>query len=327
MKTGQLSTPENSLKRYADTSVLIAEFIAQAPSSARAHEAIARMNYIHKGYRASGKILDDDMLYTLALFACEPGRWIDTYEWRKLSDLELCAYGTFWKSIGDAMQISYEKLPSYKDEPGHGFRDGYQWLMEIKAWSKGYEEAKMVPDVNNKMTADLTVDVLLYTIPSFLHPMARQVVHYMMDDRLRNAMMYPRPGPVSARVISAVLNFRKWTLRHLVLPRPQCFEYKRLDTNPSPEVRHALFAWQGAPYYVKPTFWRRWSPEAWMTWMLGHPLPGDDREAHSADGYLIPDVGPKALSGKGEEYMKETKARLAKQHTGGCPFAISMSLE
>ncbi|KAI5304003.1 hypothetical protein KEM56_006967 [Ascosphaera pollenicola] len=323
VKTGQLASPKNSLKRYADTSVLITEFFAQPPSSARAHEAIARMNYIHKGYRASGKILDDDMLYTLALFACEPWRWIDTYEWRQLSDVELCAFGTFWKSIGDAMQISYEKLPSYEDEPGHGFKNGHHWLMEMRAWSNEYEKENMVPDINNKTTADLTVAVLLYGMPSWMHPVAREVVRYMMDDRLREAMMYPRSSTISATLIPAILSMRSWALRHLFLPLPRCFAVESLDTDPSTEVYHEVKAWEGAPFYVKPTFWRRWSPEAWITWALGHPLPGDDSEVYCPQGYLIRDIGPKAFNGKGDAYMNETRARLARERIGGCPFTIS----
>lgn len=49
------------------------------------------MNYLHGLYQKSGKISNDDMLYTLSLFVLELRRWIDTYEWRKLTDMEVCA--------------------------------------------------------------------------------------------------------------------------------------------------------------------------------------------------------------------------------------------
>jgi hypothetical protein len=173
------------MKRYSDTSLIVAEFMLHPPSSSRTLEGIARMNYLHHGYRASGNILDDDMLYTLSLFALEPVRWINRYEWRKLSDLEMCAMGTFWKSVGDAMMVSYERLPSYKT----GFRDGLHWLEEIEAWSNSYEAERMVPDINNKKTADETVNVLLWDVPEILHPVGRQAVSYLMDNRLRTAMM------------------------------------------------------------------------------------------------------------------------------------------
>lgn len=173
------------MKRYADTGCLITEFVAHPPTAARAHEAIARMNYLHNTYRSSGKILDDDMLYTLSLFALEPARWVKKNEWRELSEVEKCALGTFWKSIGDAMEISFEKLPSSKQ----GFRDGLQWLEEINTWSQQYEEVHMVPHECNKATADQTVKILLWDMPRFITPVALNMVYWLMGDRLRAAMM------------------------------------------------------------------------------------------------------------------------------------------
>jgi hypothetical protein len=127
------------------------------------------------------------MLYTLALFALQPIRFIDRFEWRRLSDLERCAIGTFWKSAGDALGISYEKLPS---GGAGGFQDGIQWLEEIDKWSEEYEAEKMVPDVKNRETADQTTAVLLYMLPKALHPVGLQFVSFMMDERLRRAMLY-----------------------------------------------------------------------------------------------------------------------------------------
>lgn len=70
--TAQSTT--TACKRYTDTEVLIREFMGYAPTSARALEAIGRMNYIHSGYQRCGKITKDDMLYTLSLFVVEPIR-------------------------------------------------------------------------------------------------------------------------------------------------------------------------------------------------------------------------------------------------------------
>lgn len=80
------------------------------PTSDRAITALARTKLLHSGYRASGKILESDMLYTLSLFALEPVRFVERYEWRGLSALEKCAVGTYWKSVGDALGISYAAL-------------------------------------------------------------------------------------------------------------------------------------------------------------------------------------------------------------------------
>lgn len=91
VETTQLSTVENAGKRYADTSALLLEFYAHPPNHDRTLQGFGRLNFIHGHYRKSGKILDEDMLYTLALFAQEPLKWIERYEWRQLSVVERCA--------------------------------------------------------------------------------------------------------------------------------------------------------------------------------------------------------------------------------------------
>ena len=192
--TSQLSDIATASKRYADTAVLIREFISHRPTNPRTLEAIARMNYIHSLYQKSGAIRDDDMLFTLSLFALEPIRWIERYEWRSVKDFERCALGTFWKSIGDAMKIECGKLRSGEQ----GWVDGLHWLEELAEWSKSYEKEFMVPHIDNKKTANETVAILLWGVPTLLKPFAERVVSALMDDRLRTAMMY------------AYINSRTW---------------------------------------------------------------------------------------------------------------------
>ncbi len=156
------------------------------PTSSRAQTAIARTKYLHAGYRASGKILEADMLYTLSLFALQPIRFVKMYEWREMTEMERCAVGTYWKSLGDALGIGYELLPSGKT----GFRDGIHWLEEIGEWSLGYEVKHMKPDPKSKEIADRTIDVLLYNLPVFMKPLGLYFVSFLMDERLRSAMMY-----------------------------------------------------------------------------------------------------------------------------------------
>lgn len=155
------------------------------PNSERAQTAIARTKFLHKGYRASGKILEDDMLYTLSLFALEPIRFVKMYEWREMTEMESCAVGTYWKSLGDALGISYETLPSGKT----GFRDGIHWLEEIRDWSLEYEVKHMKPHPRNKEIADRTIDVLVYNLPKFMKPLGLYFVSFLMDERLRSAML------------------------------------------------------------------------------------------------------------------------------------------
>jgi hypothetical protein len=156
------------------------------PRSTRAQTAIARTKFLHQGYRANGKILEADMLYTLSLFAIEPIRFVKLFEWREMTEMERCAVGTYWKSLGDALDISYHALPSGET----GFRDGIHWLEEISAWSHAYEVQHMKPHPRNKEIADKTIDVLVYNLPDFMKPLGLYFVSHLMDDRLRSAMMY-----------------------------------------------------------------------------------------------------------------------------------------
>jgi hypothetical protein len=163
------------------------------PTSERAQTAIARTKFLHTGYRSSGKILESDMLYTLSLFALEPIRFIAMFEWRELSDLEQCAIGTYWKSLGDALDISFAVLPSGP----HGFKDGLHFLEELREWSVKYEMDYMKPTPQNKEVAEKTMDVLLYAVPKVLRPIGVNFASCVMDDRLREAMMYMSPTVLS----------------------------------------------------------------------------------------------------------------------------------
>ena len=186
MATGQLKNPETASKRAADTGVLLLEFGLNKPTSERAIQAIARMNFLHSRHQRSGKITNDDMLYALSIFALEPVRWINRYEWRSMTDVEMCASGTYWKSMGDAMEISYNNLPS----SANGWQDGLQWLREITEWSDAYEKAQMVPADTNKQLADSQLDVLLPKWPADYRDSCIKIIVVLLGDRLRQSIMY-----------------------------------------------------------------------------------------------------------------------------------------
>ena len=143
------------------------------------------MNYIHSVYQQAGKITNDDLLYTLSLFALEPAKWINKYEWRALTSMEECAIGTFWKSIGDSMLLDYGSMSGSEE----GWIDGLDWLDDVRTWSQEYEKRHMVPNPDNKKVADETVVLLLWIVPRCLQRFGRGAVCALIDDRLRNAIM------------------------------------------------------------------------------------------------------------------------------------------
>ncbi len=146
------------------------------------------MNFLHAGYQKAGKISNDDMLYTSSLFVLEPARWVKMYEWRELTELELCACGTYWKNMGDIMGISFTALPSC----AAGWRDGLHFLHELEAWSSRYEQAYMVPSLTNKQLADSHFEILCLNVPSRLLGACKKMISVILGERLQRAMMWVR---------------------------------------------------------------------------------------------------------------------------------------
>ncbi|PLB45065.1 67 kDa myosin-cross-reactive antigen family protein [Aspergillus steynii IBT 23096] len=302
LKTSQFANPSTSFKRYADTGALIGQFMAFEPTSDRAITAIARTKFLHTGYRASGSILEDDILYTLSLFALEPIRFVGMFEWRRMSELERCAIGTYWKYIGDALGISYAGLPSGKT----GFRDGLHFLDEMGEWSRRYEEENMKPSTVNRDVADRTMDILVYPLPRVLRTFGVRIASCSMDERLREAMMYERPSWIYRFIFSSLMDMRKFFLRYLSLPRPYFLRSDVFTDQPNEYGRFYVRVWVAAPYYVQPTFLNRWGPGAWVSRMLGLPLPGDEGDKYYPNGYDTADLGPKYFEGRG----RKTEARV-----------------
>ena len=190
--TGQIADCNNSYglertsKRAADTSVLITNMVIGRPGSRRAIEAVARTRFLHAGYRKSGKISDDDMLYTLSLFVLEPIRWVAQYEWRSLTHLERCAMATCWKALGEDLGISYDCLPSSQKE--RGWTDALHWLRELDEWSRAYAHQNVRLHKSNTILASATIDMVTFKLPKIAKPVGQCIVSMILGLDLRNAM-------------------------------------------------------------------------------------------------------------------------------------------
>ncbi|OKL60038.1 hypothetical protein UA08_04528 [Talaromyces atroroseus] len=326
MKTKQFSNALYSGKRYVDTCVLIGEFIVHDPASIRARIGISRTKYLHHSYRKSGSVREEDMLYTLSLFATEPIRFINEYEWRSVTELERCALGVFWKSIGDALGIDYSAfLPTAKAAKEGGqasFKDGLEWLEEVTIWAQEYEKRAMIPAQSNRDTADQTTAVLTYSLPRSLKFIGNWFVSSMMDERLRLAMLYPSAPWLVKQTIPLLFGIRKVILRHLSLPRPEFLRFRNFADKPDPKTgAYHVVTWDAEPYYVKPTLWNRWlSPAAIVARLMRFPLPGDQGDKYYPQGYDLANMGPKTFDGKGKEYMASEMRTLEKERRGQCPF-------
>lgn len=145
-----------------------------------------------------------------------------------------------------------------------------------------------------------------------------QVMAAAMDDRLREAIMFEKPGRGYVVGLHVFMRVRRWWLRWLALPR--WIKNPLIGDEVTREGRRHFLKWDTLPVYIKPTLWNRWGPGAWLAWSMGIPLPGD--RGMAPEGFLTKDVGPRAFEGKGYAEAEKTKERLRKERTGGCPFIV-----
>ncbi|KAF2108532.1 hypothetical protein BDV96DRAFT_652783 [Lophiotrema nucula] len=314
-ETKQLSDLQYAPRRYADTGVLITEFLGQPPSSLRANSAIARMNFLHGMYQRSGKISNDDMLYTLSLFVLEVEKWVRLHEWRSLTDMEIAAMGTLWQDIGTSMSISFSDLPHSPN-----FRDGYEFVEDLRTWATTYEEKMMVPNDWNHKLAEETIAILLCNVPEFMKPFGKQVVVTLMDERLRKAMIYDKPSSGYYVLVNTILQTRKFFLCYLTPPRPNFMPVARHSDADPKTGRYYLNEYMSEPWYVKPTFLQQYGLAAWFRWALGKPYP--DGKKYKPEGFSHFEVGPEKFEKHGLKEFEATRDRLISERVG-CPFAVS----
>lgn len=141
-----------------------------SPNSERTINALARINFLHSKYIQDGTISNEDLLYTLSVFVAEPPRFARLYEWRAMNEMECCAYGVFWKAVGEAMGISYKGFLRQDT-----WRDGIEWADDITAWAKRYEADVMKPSPIANKPAEALIPMITYWLPWFAKPFAREV--------------------------------------------------------------------------------------------------------------------------------------------------------
>ncbi|KAG8628537.1 hypothetical protein KVT40_004410 [Elsinoe batatas] len=339
LHTSELSGPTAS-KRAADTGVLLTEIFLNPPGSDRAKRAMGRMNYLHSRWQKAGKISNEDMLYTLSLFALEPARWVSRYEWRSLSHVEQNARGIYWRWVGEGMGIDMSPLhnhstpdkltdatPQPPQNKAASWPYGLAWMHSLEAWSLSYEESHMLPAPSNRSVATGTVAILLTNVPPPLHSAADQAIRVLMEPRLRRSMMFPDPSPLATQVVLSILAVRKWVLLHLALPRPWVLRWKWFDTLENAEGRIHASQFTAHPWYIQPSIGWRWGVKGLLLRLAGGVVPGDEGGRYLPQGYRIEDVGPERQMGRGKEEMRREVERLGRDDKvdgegRGCPFGM-----
>jgi len=181
-------------KRYDDTTILIAEFCQNGYDSVRGRQAIRTMNRIHGHF----SIAQEDYLYVLSTFICEPPRWMQRFAWRPYSRTELLANFYFWREVGHLMNIP--------DIP-----DTYE---AMEAFNVAFERTHFRFTEASARVARATRE--LFARQRLPGPLARfgfPALHALLDEPLLDAFGFPHPSRLERAVLEGVLRARAMVVK------------------------------------------------------------------------------------------------------------------
>lgn len=202
-------SPATLIKRYEDTEILTQEFLLNHVDSSRGSVALRRLNFIHGRYNISNQ----DFLYTLSAFILEPKRFASKFGYRNWTEKETTANFLVWRDIGTRM----------------GIRDIPETVDGVELFNRQYEAEKMVYSTCNKEIGDATLKLLLSIVPSCLRPALRRIIFCLFEERLLDAMDYPRQPYLLICIVEGILklcvgSFVRWFLP----PRPLSWSTERI---------------------------------------------------------------------------------------------------
>jgi len=180
------------------------QILSFTPSSERFRAAISRINYIHSRY--GDRITNEQLIYVLAVFACNPWIWADEWEWRKMNDLEIAAQGTFWLGVGQMMHINMDEIkgagkadPRYlgsatnaekssdglESTPKQTWVDGLDWMLDMRAYMRVQEDRSLGNSPDVESLVEETFRMILAPLPRLMEKPMRQIVSVMFEKRFR----------------------------------------------------------------------------------------------------------------------------------------------
>ncbi|TEY26690.1 hypothetical protein BOTCAL_1183g00020 [Botryotinia calthae] len=323
VRTNRLSCPRKISLRYAETEMLFQEFTFREWGSPSWLEAITKIKAIHACMRKSGVASEEDMLYTLATLATQPVELVRRYEWRDLNDVELCAVGTLYRGISDALEIDYchflnlQNLNQLqKDTPPEQDHvpSGLKFYDTLQSWQSSYESKNFAYTPSTQLLATTGTDFLLCSVPSLLKPFFISALSTLMDPPLRSAVGFSTPPFLITCLTKFFFSIRRVLLLYFSLPRPEFLRTKRtvdviepsqtyhsaanaVSKQPSPVESNTIKTYRTSyihsPYFLNPTVWNRYlSPSALWYRLLSLPLPGDgDGMIYRSSGYTASAIG------------------------------------
>ncbi|RGP67780.1 dephospho- kinase [Fusarium longipes] len=308
-----LANRQKAPKRYADTEAMYLCFANFGPDSPTLHKAVARTNFLHAPYIKAGKIKQEDLLYVLYASFAEPVRFLNQYEWRTLTDMEVAAISTLWKHVADMMDIDYKTILQKTE-----WTNGIEFHDDVSRFGAEYEDKYLRPTKEIQKLGDVLMEMLLDSYPKFAAPLGYQASCVLMGPRLRRAFGFPEPNLAFTVLTYSLLFARKLFVRFLCLPRVTGAEF--LSQPDEKTGRITTKHYMKEPFYVPSTFWQRWNLDACITRLAGGVLPGDGGERMKSEGFLFEDIGPEKIMGKGIEETNALEEDVKVRAFAGCPY-------
>lgn len=184
--TGEFA--ERAQKRYDDTDLILSTIAEAGYSSEDGKRAIRRMNRIHGRFEIS----NEDFLYVLSTFVCEPIRWNARFGWRPLVEQERLASFHFWRAVGSRMAI--KEIPETYDE--------------LERFNVEYERANFRRTEAGMRVGRATRAMFLSWFPVVPERVGAPAIHALLDDPLLDAFGFPRPSRRLRRAATAALRAR-----------------------------------------------------------------------------------------------------------------------
>jgi hypothetical protein len=182
-------------KRYDDTDLILSTIAESGYDSDDGKRAIRMINDMHRRF----DIANEDFLYVLSTFVFEPIRWNERFGWRPLVENERLASFFFWRQIAARMAI--------RDMPGtYG---------ELEAYNIEYERSRFRFAESNARVAESARDMFLAWFPGVPTRFGTLAISAVMDERLREAIGFPRPPRWLVRAVEGSLRLRSRAVRAL----------------------------------------------------------------------------------------------------------------
>lgn len=186
-KTGEFT--ERTQKRYDDTELILYEILEHGFESPRARQAIQRMNAMHRRFA----IAQEDYLYVLSTFVCEPVRWLKQFAWRALSEAEVEAFAVYYAELGKYMGIN--AIPEN--------------FAAFDAYNRAYEQAQFAFSPDNVTVANATRDLFLgFYLPKWLWFLGKPVIYSLLDPPLLKSFGYPQAPEWLQVIVRKALQLR-----------------------------------------------------------------------------------------------------------------------